>query len=154
MANENWSYSVGGVVIRDGAVLLVRHTYGAANGKLLIPGGFLQIGEMPDAAVLREVREETGVLATAKSLLAMRFTAQEAWYAVFMMEYISGEPVSDGDENSEALFMPVEEAVLREDLTDFSRRVIKAATSGAKVLDRSEFCSAKFAPDQYALYGL
>ena len=33
--NTNWGQSVAGVVIRDGKVLLARHTYGRGNGLLI-----------------------------------------------------------------------------------------------------------------------
>ncbi|MDD4124742.1 MAG: bifunctional GNAT family N-acetyltransferase/NUDIX hydrolase, partial [Eubacteriales bacterium] len=90
--NENWLFAASGVVVRDGAVLLVRHTYGSAKGKLLIPGGHCKNGEMPEAAASREVLEETGVSASVVSLLAMRF-GPASWYPVFIMKYESGEPV-------------------------------------------------------------
>lgn len=59
--NTNWCQSVGGVVLRDGRVLLARHTYGAGKGWLIIPGGYVQTGESPEDALRREVYEETGV---------------------------------------------------------------------------------------------
>ena len=37
---DNYCFSVGCIVRKGTQVLLVRHTYGGANGKLLIPGGF------------------------------------------------------------------------------------------------------------------
>lgn len=36
---DNYCLSVGCIVRKGEQVLLVRHTYGGANGKLLIPGG-------------------------------------------------------------------------------------------------------------------
>ena len=47
---DNFNHSVGCLVVRNREVLLVRHTYGRARGKLLIPGGYLQEGEMPEQA--------------------------------------------------------------------------------------------------------
>ena len=44
----NWSQSVGGVCIRDGKVLLARHTYGAGKGMFIIPGGYVNFGEIPE----------------------------------------------------------------------------------------------------------
>jgi len=116
----NWNYAASGVVIRDGKVLLVRHTYGGAKGKLLIPGGYCEAGELPEAAAIRECLEETGVKASVVSLLAIRFSA-EVWYPVFIMKYESGEPVSDGVENSEALFMDIDEAINHPDITNMTR---------------------------------
>lgn len=42
---DNYSLSVGVIVIKDSKVLLVKHNYGSANGKYLNPGGFLKDGE-------------------------------------------------------------------------------------------------------------
>jgi ADP-ribose pyrophosphatase YjhB (NUDIX family) len=39
-------------MIRNNEILLVRHTYGAAKGQLLIPGGHVQNEEMPETAVI------------------------------------------------------------------------------------------------------
>ena len=43
--SDNYSLSVGCIVRKNNEILLVRHTYGSAAGKLLIPGGFCDIGE-------------------------------------------------------------------------------------------------------------
>jgi 8-oxo-dGTP diphosphatase len=53
-----------GVIRRDDAILLCRISpaYPAA-GQWTLPGGGIEFGEAPDAAVLREVEEETGLLA-------------------------------------------------------------------------------------------
>ena len=52
---------VGGIVIHDNKVLLVKLNYGrAANKFWLIPGGFLESGETLIEGVKREVYEETG----------------------------------------------------------------------------------------------
>ena len=82
---DNFNHSVGCLVVRNREVLLVRHTYGRARGKLLIPGGYLQEGEMPEQAAVREVWEETGVEAQIRSLLAMRFSPAD-WYAIFRLD--------------------------------------------------------------------
>ena len=37
--NTNWQKSVCAVVLRDGKVLLARHTYGAGKGLFITPGG-------------------------------------------------------------------------------------------------------------------
>ena len=52
--NTNWSQSVAGVCIKDGKVLLARHTYGSGNGRLIIPGGYVKYGEVPEEALIRE----------------------------------------------------------------------------------------------------
>ena len=39
---DNDFASVGAIVLHNNKVLLVRHTYGSAAGKLLNPGGMIQ----------------------------------------------------------------------------------------------------------------
>lgn len=53
--NDNYCFSVGCIVRRKTQVLLVRHTYGSAKEKLLIPGGFCHENELPEEAAVREV---------------------------------------------------------------------------------------------------
>ena len=52
--NTNWGQSVTGVVIKDGKVLLARHTYGSGKNMLIIPGGYVNFGETPQEGVKRE----------------------------------------------------------------------------------------------------
>ena len=52
---------VGGVVIRDGEVLLVRRAYPPRAGEWSLPGGRLELGESLVEGVRREVLEETGI---------------------------------------------------------------------------------------------
>ena len=56
--NTNWGQSVTAVVIRENKVLLARHTYGGGKGMLIIPGGYVNIGETPQDALVREYIEE------------------------------------------------------------------------------------------------
>jgi 8-oxo-dGTP diphosphatase len=53
--------AVGAVVIRDGAVLLVRRAAPPRQGEWSLPGGRLELGESLADGVRREVREETGL---------------------------------------------------------------------------------------------
>ncbi len=54
-----------GVILRSGAVLLARRAAGRRNeGKWEFPGGRVEDGETPQAALVRELREELGIEAT------------------------------------------------------------------------------------------
>jgi ADP-ribose pyrophosphatase YjhB (NUDIX family) len=144
--------TVGGIVIRDNKVLLVRQNYGADRGKLLIPGGHLKQGEMPEAAAAREIFEETGIVAEAESILCVRFFP-DAWFVAFNMRYISGEPVSDGYENSEAAFFDLETVLKRTDLTLFSWRMIDSLGSACP-MRMSDYHGPRGNTETYHVYGM
>lgn len=129
--STNYGQSVTGVVIREHKVLLARHTYGGGAGKLIIPGGYVEYGETPQDALKREYLEETNVVVEPKSIIGIRFNNHD-WYVAFRAEYVSGEAQSDHDENSEVVWMEVEEALTREDVPDLTKKLIQCALSEEK----------------------
>ena len=150
--DNNRKVSASCVVIRDNKVLMVKHTYGAANGKYLIPGGFCEEGELPQKSAEREVMEETGVAVVASDLLAVRFTKQEVW-CIFRGEYVKGEPASDNDENEDALFMLIEEALNSETVVATTREILKSVLRADKqTLQKSSFVNEKFDADTWQLF--
>lgn len=148
---NNKNFTVCGIVEINRKVLLVRHTYGSAKDRILLPGGFVQEGELPTAAVERELLEETGVTAKVRSLMAVQFKPDQ-WCAVFVMEHISGTPRSDGYENSEVLLLEPKEAIERPDITNMSRELLKAYCSEFNELCKSDYVPATSAPNDYALF--
>jgi 8-oxo-dGTP diphosphatase len=52
---------VGGVLIRDGKVLLIRRGKPPLYGRWVVPGGTVELGESLEQALVREMREETGL---------------------------------------------------------------------------------------------
>lgn len=52
---------VGGVVVEHGRVLLIRRGKAPLRGRWSIPGGTVERGESLERAVVREMREETGL---------------------------------------------------------------------------------------------
>ncbi len=147
--NTNYGQSVTGVVIRDGKVLLARHTYGGGAGMLIVPGGYVEFGETPQDALVREYQEETGVVVKPMDLIGMRFNMHD-WYVAFRADYVSGTARSDGDENSEVIWLDVEEALTREDVPDLTKKLIEAAISGKEGLMQTEFRGKSHAP--FSLY--
>lgn len=61
---------VGAVIFRDDAVLLVQRGREPAYGFWSLPGGLVEVGETLEAAVRREVLEETGLLVEAVDVVA------------------------------------------------------------------------------------
>lgn len=52
---------VGGIIVQEGRVLLVRRGTEPLRGRWSIPGGLIEVGEALREAVVREVLEETGL---------------------------------------------------------------------------------------------
>lgn len=145
------SICVAGIVIHDGACLLVRHTYGESQGKYLIPGGYVKPGEIPSEAIKREIYEETKVEAEVRGLLSMRFTARQ-WCAVFLMDYIKGVPMSDHHENDSAIFIRFED-LDQYNITDLSRYLIKQVMNNEyTLLERKNYHPPEFPRKYYELF--
>lgn len=132
--SEDFSRSVAAVVIREGKALLARHTYGNGRGKLIVPGGYLNEGEEVFDALKREVFEETGIFVEPKKLVGVRFN-QKDWYAVFSAEYTGGEARSDCDENDEVVWLPIEEALERDDVPTLTKELIKCVLNEKNAFD-------------------
>jgi 8-oxo-dGTP pyrophosphatase MutT (NUDIX family) len=112
-------HSAGGVVVREGACVVIVPTRRAANGSrvLALPKGHVDPGETPPQAAQREVREETGVEARlVGDLGAVRY-----WYMrggrriakqvdFFLFEYMSGDVADHDHEVEDARWVPLDEA--------------------------------------------
>lgn len=151
---NNKFYTVCGITEIDGRILLVRHTYGAAKDRILLPGGFVKENELPTVAAEREILEETGVRTRASSLMAVQFKPEQ-WCAVFIMDYVSGTPKSDGYENSEVLLLSAEEAVGRGDITNLSRELLAAyRDKNYSALEKSGYVPKSSSADNYVIFGI
>ncbi len=148
---SNRFYAVCGIVEIDGKILMVRHTYGNAKDRILLPGGFVKENELPDRAIEREILEETGVSAKTVSVMATQFKPSQ-WCMVFVMEYISGTPKSDNYENNEVLLLTACDAVKRDDITNMSRELIKAYMNNRKSLEKSDYAPQSANADEYSIY--
>ncbi len=65
------SVTADGIVVKDGAILLIRRGNDPFKGSYALPGGFLDRGETLEHCVVREVREETGIKAEVTELVGV-----------------------------------------------------------------------------------
>lgn len=56
----------------DGKWLVVKKRYGGLKGMWSLPAGFVNAGETADEAVVREIKEETGIDCALKGLIGLR----------------------------------------------------------------------------------
>jgi ADP-ribose pyrophosphatase YjhB (NUDIX family) len=64
--------AVSAAIFRDGRVLIVRRGRPPAHGLYTLPGGGVECGETLEEAVIREVREETGLEIAPLALIGFR----------------------------------------------------------------------------------
>ena len=146
-------FAVCGIVEIDSKILFVRHTYGVAKDRILLPGGYVKEDELPTFAIEREIFEETSVNCQAKDLFSMQFKSEQ-WCAVFTMEYKSGTPESDGYENSEILLLTIDEALERDDLTNMSRELLNAYKNNKNGLVKSDYLAKARTKNDYVIFGV
>lgn len=151
--HNNLHFAVCGIVEIDDKILLVRHTYGVAKDRILLPGGYVKENELPTFAIEREIFEETKIICKAKDLFSMQFKSEQ-WCAVFTMEYKSGTPASDGYENSEIVLLSIDEALQREDLTNMSRELLKAYKNNKNGLVKSDYIAKERTEKDYVIFGV
>ncbi len=107
--------SVGAVVWRGDDVLLIRRARAPFQGQWSIPGGKVEYGETLEDALLREVREETGVEIALTGLIGVYQSIEPETHFVMIdwcADWISGEPCAD-DDALEACFVPFDAALER-----------------------------------------
>ncbi|MBD0860818.1 NUDIX domain-containing protein [Gordonia sp. zg691] len=132
---ELWLSGVSVVVLDDaGRLLLTRRV---DNGQWAVVSGVLEPGEEPARAALREVREETSIIAEIDRLTSIDVTplitypnGDRTRYldVCFLAHHVEGEPHAADDENSDVAWFAADD--LPADLTDTSRLRIEKALSG------------------------
>jgi len=64
--------AVSAAIFRNGRVLIVRRARPPAHGLYTLPGGGVELGETLEGAIIREVREETGLEIAPLALVGFR----------------------------------------------------------------------------------
>jgi 8-oxo-dGTP pyrophosphatase MutT (NUDIX family) len=128
-------FSAGGVVVRDGEVVVIVPTRRAADGSKVValPKGHPEDGESPEQAALREVREEAGVDCEVVDRLGeVRYHYQRGGrriakrVAFFLLDYRSGDLEDHDHEVEVARWVPLDDAL--EQLTfDGEREMVRRA---------------------------
>jgi mutator protein MutT len=101
--------SVIAVIPLDGGVVMVRRAIDPGYGLWVVPGGFVDMGEVVEEAVVRETQEETFLTVRPIRLLNIySYPDHRTIIAAYVMEYVSGE-LGAGDETLEARVFGLQE---------------------------------------------
>ncbi|MDA3792155.1 MAG: NUDIX hydrolase [Elusimicrobia bacterium] len=105
-------------------ILLVKRGVEPEKGKWSLPAGFMELGESPEEAVLRELKEEAGIDGKIKELIGVYAQPSKNYSTVLTVGYsvlTSGrdDDVVAGDDVTDAEFKEIEKA---EDIPFVSHR--------------------------------
>lgn len=116
MRPERPFVGVGGVVLIEGKVVLIRRGKEPLRGRWVIPGGTVELGETLQDAVVREMQEETGLVVRPREVVLVfdrihRVDAVVEYHYVivdYRCDYLSGELRAGSDADEVALVGPDE----------------------------------------------
>ena len=130
---NGYSIGVGGVVIHENKVLLVRRASEPRKGDWALPGGYIEHDETIHVAVQREVHEETGVHAEVEGLIGIMNYPREGEngvYLMFLMRADNHTTQPDMVEVDSARYFALDELDTLETLQWLSRSVVTPILEG------------------------
>jgi ADP-ribose pyrophosphatase YjhB (NUDIX family) len=144
----DFSIGVGGVVLRDSKVLLIRRGHEPGRGWWQMPGGYAEHDEPVNLAVEREVHEEAGVRARVVEVLGFRHSVgggasiggpSTNVYIGFRLEPDpNDEPCHDQDEITGAEYWDIEAAMAHDRVQNLTKWLLTAALKGGPGLVHQE----------------
>ena len=91
-------------------ILLVKRSVEPRKGFWCLPGGFMELGETPERAALRELNEETGLSGKIEMLLGVTSNQSDLYDTVLMIGYLvknyTGTLKAGDDASDAACFHP------------------------------------------------
>ena len=130
---------VGGVVVREDRVLLVRRGSEPLKGQWSIPGGTLELGETITEGVARELREETGLAVQVLDLIEVferifPGDGSRPRYHFVILDYFCVAPEGAPQPGSDVtdVAFATEEDLPKFELTPTATRVVRKALAMAR----------------------
>ncbi len=102
---------VGAILVRDGALLMVRRAKEPGRGLWSVPGGRVEHGELLADALRREVREETGLEIEIEGLIGIYEVVGETHYVVcdYLVSVVGDATPQPAGDVDEARWVPLDE---------------------------------------------
>jgi len=75
------------VLDRHDRLLLVQRKVAPRSGEWCLPGGFMELDETPEDAVLRELLEETGLTGRVAGLIGLKAAPNRIYHTVLVAGY-------------------------------------------------------------------
>ena len=101
------------IAVKGKKILLIKRGIAPRKGAWGPPSGFIEVGETPEEACLRELKEETGVSGQVVRLLGVsRLGDKEVYGDMLMVRYLvkaGDEEITPGDEVEDAGFFDMAE---------------------------------------------
>lgn len=123
---------VGAIIVCDGKILLEKRKGEPGRGKWSVPGGLVELGESVETAVIREVKEETGLETAEPQLIDVMDNIVydengEVKYHFVIVDYflkVKGGELKAADDAEELKWVPLN-TVEKYDLTKTFRTFMK-----------------------------
>ncbi|MEM3731765.1 MAG: NUDIX hydrolase [Candidatus Bathyarchaeia archaeon] len=136
---------VGAIIVCDGKILLEKRKGEPGRGKWSVPGGLVELGEKAESAVVREVKEETGLDVAEPQLIdvvdniVQDENGEIKWHFVIIDYFVKvkGGEMRASDDAEELRWVPLDEAE-KYDLTKTFRAFLQR--NRAK-LEKFDSCS-------------
>lgn len=136
--NTGYNVGVGGAVVHEGRLLLVRRASRRGRGNWQVPGGFVEPDETIEQAVVREVAEESGVIAAVQGILGVRNRCDpdvgNSLYIVLLLHALRGEPTPDAKEVDRAGYFSLPEIQALEQVPSINLEIAQRALAGEQRL--------------------
>jgi len=110
------SLTVDGILVEDDKILLIERKKEPFKGLYALPGGFVEYGERTEEAIVREMKEETGLDVRVKRLVGVysdpnRDPRGHTITVVYELEKLGGK-LRGGDDAKKALMVPLNDLPL------------------------------------------
>ena len=133
---------VGAIIVCDGKILLEKRKGEPGKGKWSVPGGLVELGETVEEAVIREVKEETGLDVAEPKLIDVvdNIVRDEnggiKWHFVILDFFVKvrGGELRAADDAEEIRWVPLSEAE-KYDLTKTFRSFLQRNRAKLEKLD-------------------